>query len=153
MVMVCSATAPPGATSSRIRRKKTGHHFSPTASNISIDAIAENVSPHVAVVLQPDVDAVVEPGLRDLARRPRVLLLGERDAGDAAAGLARGVHREPAPAAADLEEVVLARTAAAGRAGGPTCGAGRAARSSCRGVRLVRNSAEEYVIVSSSHRR
>ena len=36
-----------------------------------------------------------------------MLLARDRDAGDAAPQLARGVQREPAPAAADLEHVVV----------------------------------------------
>ncbi len=58
-----------------------------------------------AVVLQPDVDAVGQAGCGGALAGERGLLLGQGDPGDAGAEPARGVQREAAPAAADLEHV------------------------------------------------
>ena len=149
MVIVWSATWPPGASSSRTCRKNVGHHFSPTASNISIEAIAENCSGICAVVLQPDLDLSFEPLALDRAHRPLVLLVRERHAGDPAAGLLGCVDREPAPPAADLEQVVV--RARLQQIEQPIPLAHLSSADVLVGAKLW--SAEEYAIVSSSHSR
>ena len=62
----------------------------------------------LAVVLEPHLDAVGEAGLRDTLAGERGLRLGDRDRRDPAAEVARRVEREPAPARADLEDVLAA---------------------------------------------
>ena len=66
----------------------------------------ERLARQLAIVHHAEVDAVFQPGLaRPLARELR-LRLGERDPGDVDAVLARGVERERAPAAADVEHAL-----------------------------------------------
>ena len=57
----------------------------------------------LAVVLQPELDPVGEPGGLGAGGRDPELLLAERDAGDPGAADAREIEREAAPAAADVE--------------------------------------------------
>ena len=92
-----------------MRPKKTGHHFSSHRLEHLDRRDPGEALGYGPVVLEPDIDLALESGLLDLALRPGVLLLGERDAGDLAAGLLGGMDREPAPAAADLEQVVFGR--------------------------------------------
>ena len=60
----------------------------------------------VAVVLQQHGHAVLEPGLAHAPHGGRVLVLGDRRRGHAAAARAGGVQRQRAPARADLQQVV-----------------------------------------------
>ncbi len=58
----------------------------------------------VAVVLDAELRPVGQPGPGKALARPRGLRVRERQAGDAVAGAGRDLG-EPAPAAADLEDV------------------------------------------------
>ncbi|KAF1858522.1 hypothetical protein Lal_00015039 [Lupinus albus] len=58
----------------------------------------------VAVVLQPDLDAVLQAGLRHALARQFVLALGQRDTHAARAEFAGRADHERAPAAADVEQ-------------------------------------------------
>ena len=98
---------PPGARTRSTVSKNVGSSGSPIASIISIDATFVNVSSHLAEVLEPDLDAVGEARVGDPAARELRLRGRERDAGHARAVLARRGERERAPAAADLEHVVV----------------------------------------------
>ena len=60
-----------------------------------------------AVVLEEDLHAVAETRGADALGGQRVLLVRDRHTGDAAARGGRGVDREAAPAAADLQHVVV----------------------------------------------
>ena len=60
----------------------------------------------VAVILQQQRDAPREAALLDARAGVVVLLARDRGRRDAAAVVLGGVHREPAPAGADLEQVV-----------------------------------------------
>jgi hypothetical protein len=64
-------------------------------------------APQVAVVLEQHRDAVLDAGLPDAARCERVLLGGDRRRRHPAAVLGGGVDRQRAPAAADLQQVVI----------------------------------------------
>ena len=64
----------------------------------------ERAVAHVAVVLHPDLDAILEPGLPNRAPRPVGLTLRERDADRADAVVLRRVHDHAAPATADVEQ-------------------------------------------------
>ena len=91
----------------RSRAKKAPKYSCPTASSISMETMRSYVPRHVAVVHQPQLDAVRQPrGLHALPRELE-LRLRDGDARDPAAGRARRLDREPAPAAADLQHVVL----------------------------------------------
>ena len=68
------------------------------------DAI--ETSSDVAIVLQPDIDAVGEARLRDAPPGRLELGLRQRDAGDTGAGDARQIERQTAEAAADVEHVL-----------------------------------------------
>ena len=59
---------------------------------------------HLAVVLQPEADAVGEAGGFGALGGDAVLLLAEGDAGDVGAADPREVERHAAPAAADVED-------------------------------------------------
>ena len=61
----------------------------------------------VAVVLQQHRHPVLEAGFADPAAGELVLGAGDRRRGHPAAGLAGGVDRHPAPAGADLQQVVV----------------------------------------------
>jgi hypothetical protein len=67
----------------------------------------------VAVVSQLDADPVGEAGRPDPFRRQVVLGRRDRHGGHATPELARGIQREAAPAAADLEHVLAADEARA----------------------------------------
>src|SRR5438876_3404489 len=66
----------------------------------------EPLTGEVAVVGDADVDPVGQSGRRRPLPRERGLPLGQRDAGDVGAVLARGVQREAAPPAADIEHAL-----------------------------------------------
>ena len=63
------------------------------------------------VVLHADLDLLAEARLRDALARELGLRLGQRDADHLHAVLARGVDREAAPAAADVEHAHARRQA------------------------------------------
>ena len=94
------SSRPPGCSSAAsFARRRRRCCALPTCSTMPIEAIASNVSPlQLAVVHDADVDAVGD------ARPPRArcarelgLRLGERDAGDVHAVLARGVDARTRP--------------------------------------------------------
>ena len=58
---------------------------------------------HLAVVLEPDLDPVLQTALGDPGVDELLLLRGDRDAGDLGAEVLGGVQRQRAPAAADVE--------------------------------------------------
>ena len=103
----------------------------------------------VAVVAQLDVDEVVEAGLADARAGELVLLLRDRDRRHPAAQLARRVQREPAPARADLQDVL------AGAQPGvrPRCRRYLFRCASASDWSGVSKTALEYVIVSSRNSR
>ena len=63
---------------------------------------------HVAIVLQPERDAVREAFFGCAPRCECVLLLGQGDAGDVGVQQLGEIEREPAPAAADVEDAHVA---------------------------------------------
>ena len=64
----------------------------------------ERLAAEVAVVLQPDLDAVGEPGVGHPLAGEGGLRLADRDADDGHVVVRRGVDRHGAPAAPDVEE-------------------------------------------------
>ena len=64
MTMVCTQARPPGARQRFSVAKYEGQYASPTASNISIEAIASYWPSFLAVVLQAQVPPCAGPRVR-----------------------------------------------------------------------------------------
>ena len=64
----------------------------------------ERLAPELAVVLQPDLDAVGDPGVLDPAPGELGLGLADGDADDLGAVVGGGVDRHRSPPAADVEQ-------------------------------------------------
>ena len=88
----------------------------------------ERLAGQLAVVHDADVDPVADARLGRPLARQRGLRLRQRDAGDRHAVLARGVDREAAPAAADVEHplaLLAARASCTRGRASPLCAASR----------------------------
>ena len=99
----------PGRSAPRRRCAYSSIRSPPTCSTIPIEATASNDSPReLAVVGDAEVGAVADAGLVGATARGLGLRRRERDPGDVDAVALRGVDRERAPAAADVEHVLAA---------------------------------------------
>ena len=98
---------PPGASSRSHVAKNGVHSFSPTASSISMDATFVNVPSSSRKSRSTTSIRLREAGVRGALPGELRLRRRDRHRGDACSELARRGQRERAPAAADLEDVVV----------------------------------------------
>src|SRR5207249_486546 len=70
---------------------------------------------HVAIVLQLEGDLAGQPFFLRAGARESVLLLRQRDPGDARAAMLGEIERKPTPAAADVEHALVRRDQELGR--------------------------------------
>ena len=99
------SSRPSGLSRDSRNEKYAGRFASPMCSVRPMERHGvELLGRHVPVVQEPHLGEVVDPRLDDGLLRPRRLGLGERDAKDADAVLARRVDHHAAPAAADVQQ-------------------------------------------------
>ena len=140
IVIVCTQRAAAGREHAVDVAKYGSDSASPTASSISIETTCRVRARRARGSRSTrSRSARPRPAAATRATRHVVLLARDRDRRDAAAALARGVHREAAPAAADLEHVV-AGAELEPVADAPVLGAAARRRGSGRAARRSRTS-------------